>query len=83
MTRTSQTRYLKIHDEVWKALKEYAGEDNRTVTNLVQKILGEWVEKYKTLEGGLKRCSRCNAPMESGTHIWICTNTKCSYEERK
>lgn len=45
MTRTSQTRYLKIHDEVWEALKEEAERDHRTVTNLVQKILGEWVRK--------------------------------------
>lgn len=45
MTRTSQTRYLKIHDEVWEGLKREAEEDHRTVTNLVQKILGEWVKE--------------------------------------
>jgi len=45
MTRTSQTRYLKIHDDVWKALKKEAKEDHRTVTNLVQKILQDWKKK--------------------------------------
>ena len=44
MTTPAHTRYLKIHDEVWEALKEYAREDNRTITNLVQKILKDWVK---------------------------------------
>jgi len=39
----THTRYLKIHDDVWEALKREAEGDHRTVTNLVQKILGEWV----------------------------------------
>jgi len=42
MTRPDHTRYLKIHDDVWKALKKEAKEDHRTVTNLVQKILQDW-----------------------------------------
>ena len=51
MTRTSQTRYLKIHNEVWERLKREAERDHRTVTNLVQKILGEWVRE-KENKGG-------------------------------
>jgi len=46
----THTRYLKIHDDVWEALKKEAERDHRTVTNLVQKILGEWVKGKK--EGG-------------------------------
>jgi len=45
MTRPDHTRYLKIHDDVWKALKKEAKEDHRTVTNLVQKILRDWVRR--------------------------------------
>lgn len=51
MTTPPHTRYLKIHDDVWEALKTEAEKDHRTVTNLVQKILAEWVRSKDKEKG--------------------------------
>lgn len=42
--RTSQPRFLRLDDEIWKKVKKYAKEEHRSLTNMVERMLLEWIE---------------------------------------
>ena len=45
--RTSQPRYIRLDDKLWKEIKQYAKCGRRPVTMQLELIVAEWLERQK------------------------------------
>jgi len=41
---TKTPRYIRLDDEVWKKVEEYAKEQNRPLSNMLEQIVVEWIK---------------------------------------
>lgn len=51
-TKQTTPRYLRLNDEVWEKVEEYAHQQNRPLSNMLEQIVVEWI-RLKDLEGVL------------------------------